>query len=129
MTNTTADPVSASAPRTGTEVLRFFSVKDCALISVRDNGTTWFLRPFADDWIHKATKKPEVDLASWLDQKRDVAASQPSWARNIKALPQPEEIQEWGNDCICETPTGHTVEPDGIGPDGAPSWLRALGLI
>jgi hypothetical protein len=32
-------------------------------------------------------------------------------------------------DGICETPTGHRVEPDGIGPDGVPSWLRLFSLI
>ena len=30
---------------------------------------------------------------------------------------------------ICETPTGHCLEPEGPGPDGMPSWLRALRLI
>lgn len=39
-------------------------------------------------------------------------------------------MKEWVYDSVCESVTGrHTVEPEGIGPDGAPSWLLAMGLI
>ena len=40
-----------------------------------------------------------------------------------------QELMAWDEDGICETPTGHRVETDGTGPDGVPSWLRALRLI
>ena len=38
-------------------------------------------------------------------------------------------LERWSNDGVCRTVTGYKVEPDGIGPDGSPSWLLALGLI
>ena len=40
-----------------------------------------------------------------------------------------QDLMTWNEDGICETPNGHRVEPDGTGPDGVPSWLRALRLI
>jgi hypothetical protein len=47
----------------------------------------------------------------------------------IHELPSLAELEEWMLDSVCERPTGDSVEPDGQGPDGAPSWLLALGLI
>ena len=47
----------------------------------------------------------------------------------VEELPSMQELTAWNEDGICETPTGHRVEPDGTGPDGVPSWLRALRLI
>jgi hypothetical protein len=41
--------------------------------------------------------------------------------------PSYERMEGWG--CICKTPTGKNVEPDGYGKDGSPSWLIVLGLI
>ena len=38
-------------------------------------------------------------------------------------------LERWSNDGIAKTTTGARIEPDGIGSDGAPSWLRALGMI
>jgi len=43
--------------------------------------------------------------------------------------PTLEEMEEWVNDGIAETVNGDRTEPDGYGPDGAPSWLLALGII
>ena len=40
-----------------------------------------------------------------------------------------QELMAWNEDGVCATPTDHRVEPDGTGPDGVPSWLRALRLI
>jgi hypothetical protein len=45
------------------------------------------------------------------------------------APPSLAELEDWNNDGICESITGDTVEPDGHGPDGAPSWLLAMGMI
>lgn len=38
-------------------------------------------------------------------------------------------LERWSDSGVAKTPTGHKVEPDGIGPDGAPSWLLIMGLI
>lgn len=43
--------------------------------------------------------------------------------------PSQQDLEEWSEDSGCETISGDWVEPDGWGPDGAPSWLLALGLI
>lgn len=40
-----------------------------------------------------------------------------------------KQLEHWAYDSVCESVTGDDVEPDGEGPDGAPSWLRALCLI
>jgi hypothetical protein len=39
------------------------------------------------------------------------------------------ELEVGLSDGVCETPAGNTVEPDGIDPQGNPSWLRIHGLI
>lgn len=44
-------------------------------------------------------------------------------------VPTLTELREWTYDGVCESVTGAIVEPDGRGPDGAPSWWIALGLI
>ena len=53
----------------------------------------------------------------------------PLQVRITSAFPIPSlsTIENWG--CICKTPTGKRVEPDGYGEDGSPSWLIVLGLI
>ena len=45
------------------------------------------------------------------------------------APPDEEELEDMHSDGCCDTVTGDSVEPDGHGPDGAPSWLLALGFI
>lgn len=44
-------------------------------------------------------------------------------------VPDEQQIESWVFDSICETPTGDEVEPDGVGPDGVPSWLLLLGFV
>lgn len=39
------------------------------------------------------------------------------------------ELEEATFDGTCETPNGHSVEPDGVDPEGVPSWLLIHGLI
>ncbi len=43
--------------------------------------------------------------------------------------PKEATIGRWLYDGYSKTVTGKKVEPDGVGPDGSPSWLRVLGLI
>ena len=50
----------------------------------------------------------------------------------LRGFPKPpgyralEKMMENG---VALTPTGKRVEPDGVGPDGSPSWLLIGGLI
>lgn len=110
------------------EFLRYFSLKHAALMSYRGDGTVHILRP-GERWALFATKKPEIDLSEWIERKRAAARELPAWCRQVTELPSIDALVAWQIECACETPTGHVVEPDGVGPDGAPSWLRALGLI
>lgn len=43
--------------------------------------------------------------------------------------PDVEDLERLVCDSICPSLTGDSVEPDGHGPDGAPSWLLVLGLV
>ena len=61
--------------------------------------------------------------------KQAVLSDLARWQLDVDELPSMEDLMAWNEDGICETPTGHRVEPDGTGPDGVPSWLRALRLI
>lgn len=85
----------------GREVGRFFDPRRCRLTAVMADG-------------------------SILGRLRERL---PAWALTVKRLPSEATLREAVFDGVCESVTGDTVEPDGYGPDGAPSWLRALGMI
>ena len=112
----------------GTELHRYFSVARSSLISVRSNGVT-LSRQVNDDWKVLSRKKVDCSLAQWVASKKVVLSSLSRWQLEVEELPSMQELMAWNEDGICETPTGHRVEPDGTGPDGVPSWLRALRLI
>ena len=105
-----------------------FSVARGALISVRSNGVT-LCRQVDDEWKVLSRKKAECSLEQWLANKEATLNSLARWPLNIEELPSLQQLMAWHEDGVCETPTGHRVEPDGTGPDGAPSWLRALRLF
>ena len=112
----------------GLELHRYFSVARGALISVRSNGVT-LCRQVDDDWKVLSRKKVDIPLAQWVANKKASLSSLDRWQLEVDELPSMQKLMEWNEDGICETPTGHRVEPDGTGPDGVPSWLRALRLI
>jgi len=112
----------------GTELHRYFSVARGALMSVRSNGVTQ-IRQVDDDWKVLSRKRVDVPLAQWVANKKAALISMDRWQLVVEELPSMQELMAWHEDGICETPTGHRVEPDGTGPDGVPSWLRALRLI
>jgi len=74
-------------------------------------------------------KKVDVPLAQWVANKKAALILMDRWQLEVEELPSIQELMSWSDDGICETPTGHRVEPDGTGPDGVPSWLGALRLI
>ena len=116
----------------GSELHRYFSVARGALISVRSNGVT-LCRQFDEDWKIDwkmlSRKKVECSLVQWVANKKASLSSLRRWQLEVDELPSMQELMAWNEDGICETPTGHGVEPDGTGSDGVPSWLRALHLI
>ncbi len=52
-----------------------------------------------------------------------------NWPAPIEDEPTTEQLEEWTFDGICEATDGCSVEPDGVCPDGHPSWLLYLGFI
>src|SRR5262249_56408059 len=51
------------------------------------------------------------------------------WILKVDHLPSVKSLERWANADLVPTRTGHEIEPDGVGPDGVPSWLRILGMI
>lgn len=121
--------MSECIPVESTEFARCFSPNVHALLSFRTDGRVLIQR-FGDPcFLPYRTKKEEIPLDEWIAAKKARLAQLPSWCLEITELPSEEELAEWVSDSVVDTPTGHRVEPDGIGPDGVPSWLRCLGLI
>ena len=119
----------ATLAKQGNEIFRYFSTKRGGLVSIRDNGTILRKTPWQSGWKIYARKKPEVSLEDWKEGHKKQFEGLSQWKKEVKTIPSFETLKEWEHDGICETPTGHNVEPDGIGPDGVPSWLRVFGVI
>lgn len=107
---------------------RFFSRKHTALYSVRVNGAV-FAKTLERGWGVRATEVHGDELAArFATFDRWIGSLRP-WQLEVHDLPSLTDLEDWTFDSVCETPTGHTVEPDGEGPDGVPSWLRIFRLI
>lgn len=111
------------------EFARFFSLEHRGLVSYRRDGRILIQR--AGDWDFRPflKKKSNVPLDEWIALKQKEIGAVPRWCFEVTELPRMQELEEWVSDSVVETPTGYSVEPDGTGPDGVPSWLRCLGLI
>ena len=112
----------------GTELARYFSPKNRGLVAVMGDGTR-LLRRMDSGWTVIGRKKAHLPMDEWVALKLETIAKLPGWCRDVRSLPSMRTLEEWQNDSMCETVTGDRVEPDGVGPDGAPSWLIALGFI
>lgn len=112
----------------GAELYRYFSITRCALMSIRSDGVT-LTSTSAGKWRVYARKRPDRSMSGWLEKKRELYQGMKPWQRSVERLPSNSQLERWLMDCVCESTTGEMVEPDGIGSDGAPSWLVALGLI
>jgi hypothetical protein len=117
----------ASLP--GSELMRFVKPGHAALFSVRDNGTVWITAPGDKQWRQFAKRREDLTYEQWRARKLEHFETLPTWARNVRKLPSNATLKRWAYDTVCKSVTGHTVEHDGHGPDGAPSWLMALGYI
>jgi len=111
------------------ERYRFFSIKLHRLISYREDGAV-YVREIGSDWVR--TRAPAETVAVRVERFARAAnaiTNLPAWARSITDLPTMTEIERWSTDSVVEATDGEEVEPDGHSPDGAPSWLLALGMI
>ena len=121
------DAVTGLTSTEGQELYRYFSRNYKALVSIRTNGTI-LQKAMGEDWKIWGHKNPDTPLDEWIEGRRAFRNKLPHWAF-VDDLPSMAEIDEWMMDGCCESLSGDIVEPDGIGPDGAPSWLIALGMI
>ena len=111
------------------ERYRFFSIKLHRLISYREDGAV-YVREIGSDWVR--TRAPAETVAVRVERFARAAnaiTNLPAWAKSITDLPTMTEIERWSTDSVVEATDGEEVEPDGHSPDGAPSWLLALGMI
>lgn len=100
------------------------------LFSFHEDGVTLVKSVHSPVWKLHARLKAGNDLAAWKERRLAKLAGLPEWARKTKSLPSLKTLERWHHeDGGCETPSGDMVEADGTGPDGAPSWLRLLGMI
>jgi hypothetical protein len=70
----------------GTELVRYFSPRKRALVSVRSDGVTLHRTPYSN-WKIFSRKKSEVTLADWQHGKYAIFSQLPRWARRCKSLP------------------------------------------
>ncbi len=111
------------------ERYRFFSVRLHRLISYREDGAV-YIREVGSDWVRtRAPAESDEIRAERFTRAATAIRNLPDWARSITDLPSMEEIERWATDSVVEATDGEEVEPDGHSPDGAPSWLLALGMI
>jgi len=52
-----------------------------------------------------------------------------NYVSGISRPPSIRVMEKWMFDGVAKSVTGKRVEPDGIGPDGAPSWMLVFGII
>ncbi len=77
-------------------------------------------------WPDPYGKPTEVNVLNRDRSLTCIASTALSW---IGLTVTEDELAAVVLDSTCETPSGNTVEPDGVDPEGVPSWLRVHGLI
>jgi len=63
---------------------------------------------------------------------RTMALPPSSAYRVLSGFPKPPSVStlmKWSDDGVARAVDGARVEPDGISPSGAPSWLLVMGMI
>jgi hypothetical protein len=78
------------------------------------------------DWPDARARPMEVEVLHRDRAFPGRAATSLLW---IGLSPAPAELEAAVSEGACETPAGHSVEPDGIDCEGNPSWLLIYGLI
>lgn len=112
----------------GDELFRYLDPRAGGLLSVRSNGVVLRKTPFSGGWKVYARKKADVPLEEWANRKAEAFSKTYAWQR-VKSIPSSETLNRWAFDGVAETVTGDTIEPDGVGVDGAPSWLLVFAVI
>jgi hypothetical protein len=124
------DKIDGPLAGEGTELFRAFSLEQHGLLSFRSTGKVFIRRP-NQQWILLVTKREDDPIDSWIDKyerKRIKMYEEKPWLF-VDDIPTNTEIDGMLMDGEVTSMSGEVVEPDGKGPDGAPSWLMAFGLI
>jgi hypothetical protein len=126
---TTSDDAPSQPSGAEPEHCRYFNANLFRLMSYRADGAV-YVREAMSAW--RRTRAPAENEAIRIERFARAATTislMPAWARTITDLPTEAEISSWITDSVVEATDGEKVEPDGYSPDGAPSWLLALGLV
>lgn len=124
----------AKMESSGPELLRYYSPKYACLASIRATGEIW-TKSLYKDWM--STKRIKSVKGATQEEHNEIVRKnietlkerlQP-WQIDAK-LPSLSSVKKWiTGDVGVKSPTGYTVDPDGVGPDGVPSWLILLRMI
>ena len=97
--------------------------------AIKKTGSQW-VKAFQDlnNGLKPDTYNIDQEEARSLD--RPFSNERLTWRGEPVPMPTYRQVRAWLMDAHqCEALDGSTVEPDGYSPDGAPSYLLALGLI
>lgn len=96
------------------------SLKDGTVIEAGTRGTLRF--------NEQSPRQAIVDFDTRPNTKLGVANLFDYFGRPFMKVPSMSSLSRMA-DGLSKSVTGKTVEPDGYGPDGSPSWLLILGMI
>jgi len=107
------------------EVLRYVSLKTGTNKLLRSDGSILIRQ---DKTWKKHGKIKEGMTVDQYVTNRKIQEQEGKIIIGITA-PSYEKLMRWESNCICETPCGCTVEPDGECEHGNKSWLLLMGFI
>jgi hypothetical protein len=102
-------------------------------------GTSGILKPVNPgdlpvEWLEKNPNRHYTTLVSFQPNGSEVKykikmRNLPRFFKGFKT-PSVETMEKWEwEKGGCKTPVGTMVEPDGVDPDGWPSWMLILGIL
>jgi len=105
--------------------------------TVIPTGTPGVVRPIKPDELQNSEVNPDSYYSGLLGFRPDGSDREykfkmfklATYFTGFKA-PSVKTMEKWEWDSSgCKTPVGTMVEPDGVDPDGWPSWMLILGII
>jgi len=107
-----------------------FLASNGTLVAYCEDKVTLYRSPYLGGWKIRGKIKADRTVEQAAGNTRRIYCEKgQTWRLNVKRMPSVRTLEKWASEGVCETVTGEIVEPDGIGRDGAPSWLRALCMI
>ena len=84
----------------------------------------WFPRYRVKNYIDSSEERIKAYVKAYVETKVSKGK-----AFIIERFPSEAALNLWVLDSVAEAIDGCLVEPDGVCPHGAPSWLLVLGLV